>query len=236
MATPRQSGENPRAQGTNPRAQGRRKVKLSEPMDLLVDGKVIGRLTALELDLDELKPAQEATQVQMGLAGSFDPVRVVWEHYCQVMNPRNKGLDAQTRRVIADALKVATVDECKRAIDGCKASKFHMGDNDRRKKYNRVSQILRGKQGVRTTREQIDMFLDILEKAGGGKPGVPSGVTSVDAARISRAKRDVLDGCEFPNDERVVAKAQTAREWLQQQGWRIDEEPGMTPRFTPPAP
>lgn len=157
-------------------------------------------------------------------------INAVWGHYAAVMKPRSDAPDDEQRKIIRDALDVATVAECKRAIDGCAASDFHMGKNDRRKKYNRLSQILKGKRGGRTTREQIDMFLEIAENGGS-----QSGVTSADHARVVQAKRDVLDGFEFPNDEHVVGRANEAKAWLREQGWTIEYEENGRPHFGEPS-
>jgi hypothetical protein len=227
MAGARQRGDNPRAQSSNPRAQGRRKARLEGEARLVVDGKVIGRVVGLELELDELK-LEEQTELATGVATSYDPVREVWDHYVRVMRPRTTTLDPQVRAMIREALKVGTVSEWKRGIDGCAASDFHMGRNERGKKYNRPSHIFKGKRGGRSTREQLDMFLDVLEEQERG--GAQSGLSSASAARISRAKRDVLDAAEFPGDERVVARARESMEWLRQQGIRVEYD-GATPRF-----
>lgn len=166
-------------------------------------------------------------------------VDAVWAHYCNVMHPRSNVADSEQRRLIRDALKISPrtassnglegpVAELCRAIDGCAASPFHMGDNDRGKKYNRISNIFKGKRGGRTTREQIDMFLEIAEKAGS-----QSDVPAASAGRVQAARRDVLDGWEYPSDEVVVARAEEAKAWLLEQGWRIDYEQGTKrPLFT----
>lgn len=160
---------------------------------------------------------------------AFDPVPEVWAHYCGVMKPRNAGLDAETRKVIREALKVATVDECKRAISGCAASDFHMGKNDRNRRYNAVTQILKGKRGGRTTRENIDFFLDLAEKS-----GVQSGVPSGDTGSINAAKRDVLDAWEFPHDEHVQNRGRESGEWLTAQGWKVGQDDAGRPTFQAP--
>lgn len=161
----------------------------------------------------------------------FDPALEVWKHYAQVMKPRDGGLHDQERKLINQALKVATLDECKRAIDGCYASDFHMKRNGKgaSRKYNRISDILKGKQGKKTTREQIDMFLEIAERS-----GVKSGVASVDPGRLRSAKRDVWDAQEFPGDARIVERAQAARQWLAEQGYGIEQQ-GEQITFVPPA-
>jgi hypothetical protein len=147
-------------------------------------------------------------------------IESVWEHYVEVMAPRHKQLAAAERALIRDALKVATAVECKQAIDGCRASAFHMGENDRGKKYNRLSQILKGKRGIRTTREQIDLFLDIAEKA-----GVGPGSSSVDPARLAEAKRNVLTAWEFPRSGQAKELGDMSAAWLAQHGYRVDHDP-----------
>jgi hypothetical protein len=164
-----------------------------------------------------------------------NPIDVVWAHYVGVMQPRNRELDEQGRKIIREALKVATVEECCGAIDGCKASSHHMGQNDRRRKYNRLSNILKGSaQRNKTTREQIDWFLDVAERAGVRGPGLKSGVTSGERDKISRCKRLVLDALEMPGSPQVVSQGEEAARWLRAQGiewdadarrWRYDLPP-----------
>jgi hypothetical protein len=162
----------------------------------------------------------------------FDAPLEVWNEYVRVMKPRDAGLHEQERKLIRDALKVATLDECKGAIRGCYASDFHMKRNGKggSRKFNRLSDILRGKQGKKTTREQIDFLLEIAEKA-----GVKSGVSSVDPARLRAAKRDVLDAHEFPGDTRIVERGAQAKAWLQEQGYKVEQE-GERITFVPPSP
>lgn len=170
-----------------------------------------------------------------GIEPPFDGPAEIWAHYVEVMNPRVKTLAAQERAVIREAMKVAADDPheavavCKRAIDGCKASNFHMGQNDRQKKYNRITHILKGKRGTRTTREQIDLFLEIADRS-----GIQSGFTSADPARVGQAKRDVLDAYEFPGDEGIQRRGDEARSWLVEKGWTIGATDEGRPTFTPP--
>lgn len=204
-------------------------------------GNVLGKVTSLAVEV-ELEPGvgfgDAVKDEQLGLEGistnaggrasasnkgetpdigaAIDEVR---DHYFEVMTPRSRSFGPQERAIIREALKVATKSECKRAIDGCRASSFHMGDNDRRKKYNGLSQILKGKRGGRTTREQIDFFLDTAEKS-----GVQSGLPSGDIGRMNAAKRDVLDGVEFPHDEHVQERARESEAWLRSKGITFDRD------------
>jgi hypothetical protein len=153
------------------------------------------------------------------------------------MQSRNRDLDDEGRTIIREALKVATVEECLHAIDGCKASAFHMGQNPRRRKYNSLSQILKGKRaaGVRstgqTTRERIDFFIDLAEKA-----GLPSAVVSADPARVSTAKVEVMDAWLYAGDESVVRRGEEAALWLAEAGIQVLEDPSETNKRGLPKP
>ena len=150
-----------------------------------------------------------------------DPIEDVWATYVEVMEPRRRELDPESRRIIRDALKVADVAELKRAIVGNKASSFHQGANDSGKKYNALSQILKGKRGGRTTREQIDFFIEIADKSGASNPGLPS----VDQAKLASAKRWVLTAWEYPGNAQAQAASKEATEWLQEHGYAVEHDP-----------
>lgn len=181
---------------------------------------------------------EEAEEEEAGKTPPTPPrgeVEQVWATYVDLMQPRRKDIDAEGRQIIRAALQVATVNECQGAIAGCRSSSFHMGQNDRGKKYNALGQILKSKRGGRTTREQIDFFLDLADKSG-ASTGSQSGVTSVDPATVRQAKRDVLDAWEFPGDPTVVKRGKESEEWLVEQGWRVEREAeGGQPTFVPPS-
>ena len=147
-----------------------------------------------------------------------DPIEAVWATYVEVMEPRRRELDPESRRIIREALKVADVAELQRAIVGNKASTFHQGANDRGKKYNALSQILKGKRGGRTTREQIDFFIEIADSSGASNPGLPS----VDPAKLASAKRWVLTAWEYPGNAQAQAASKEATEWLQEHGYAVE--------------
>ncbi len=161
--------------------------------------------------------------------GAEHKAETVWAHYVDTMNPRHKALDADTRKIIAAALKVASVGECCQAISGCAKSDFHMGRNDRGRKYNQITQILKGKRGSATARERIDFFIDLAEKS-----GVQSGVPSASNARIQSAKQDVRDAHEMPGDEHVARRGKESEEYLTDQGWTITRDDTGWPTFHPP--
>lgn len=117
-------------------------------------------------------------------------LRAVWDHYATVMNKRRE-MNAEDRNIIRAALKVATIEDCKLAIDGCAASDFHMkrGNYEGRSgpKYDKLSQILRGKRGGKTTREQIEMLAEIAKEA--ASDPVPEEPVSDDPHGLKRGGR-----------------------------------------------
>lgn len=219
------------------------------------DGNNLGRLTSITFELPSewrcggtiggLEPSttteNDITRVGGLGEGTNDlyertSEEIVWAHYVEVMQPRNTVLDGEARKIIREALKVATVEECQRAIDGCFASPFHMGQNARQRKYNKLSQILKAKRAGqfgpgRTTREQVDFFIDLADKA-----GLPSGLTSADPARVRQAKRAVMDGWEYPGNADAVANGEEERAWLEQQGISVLEDPSERNRAGTPKP
>lgn len=228
-----------------------RKFKIAKAqIPVFAGDRLVGHVTAVQVEVGvgpdgKLETGvvgvwiDETEQFEMVLASEpptpgSDPASAVWGHYVKVMEPRKKELDPETRRTINNALKVAEVDECNKAISGNKASSYHQGENKQGRKYNKISHILRGRSGqgpapARTTRETIDFFLDIAAKS-----GVESHVPSVDPARVRQAKQDVRDALEFPGDERVVERGMEATRWLEQMGFAVVKD-GSSVTFRPPA-
>lgn len=147
---------------------------------------------------------------------SHDDVARVWNCYVVTMEPRFHGLPADERRLIREALRVATVDECCTAIKGCARSPHHMGQNDRGKKYNKLTNILKGKRGGKTLREQIDMFLEIADR---------TGASSALGERIKQAKRDVLLAHDMPGSQHAQEKGDESAAWLAQHGFGVVFDP-----------
>lgn len=77
-------------------------------------------------------------------AGCIDPVLVVFRHWQQVMNKPKARLDAKRRAAVAGRLKDGyPVADLLTAIDGCKASAWHQGRNDRQRPFNDLGLICR---------------------------------------------------------------------------------------------
>lgn len=182
---------------------------------MLVDrhGYVLGRITSITLESvgdiggpvfsslnegsKEEQPIRDGGSRGETPARLDNEIREVWRHYCELMQPRDTVLHPAERKLIRDALKVATVDECKTAITGNARSTFHQGQNNRHRRYNKLSHILKAKQGQRTLRENIDFFIDLaLEHES------PSALTSEGKVKIDRLKDRVRRGIKV--EESVV--------------------------------
>ena len=87
---------------------------------------------------------------------SAGDVAKVFAHWQTVMAKPRASLDDKRRSLIRKALAhYSAADLCK-AIDGCKASPFHMGINDRGTAYNALELIMRNA-------EKIDAFMAMAD-------------------------------------------------------------------------
>lgn len=73
-------------------------------------------------------------------------VEFVWNEWVRIHRPGQENrvkLTEEREERISWAVVTYGVDTCVEAIEGCKLSPFHQGDNDRRRKYDDVELILR---------------------------------------------------------------------------------------------
>ncbi len=88
------------------------------------------------------KPKPRSPRSRSGASVGSDPV---FDHWVKVMgkNPAQCQLNAKRRAKLKERRQEGYTDEqlC-RAIDGCKLSSWHMGDNDRNQQYNDLATIL----------------------------------------------------------------------------------------------
>lgn len=73
-------------------------------------------------------------------------VKFVWNEWVRIHRPGQENrvkLTEEREERISWAVVTYGVDTCVEAIEGCKLSPFHQGDNDRRRKYDDVELILR---------------------------------------------------------------------------------------------
>lgn len=119
----------------------------------------------LETEVETEKETEVEKDVQ---SAESDPVSVssdvalVFEFWKSAMKSPTSKLDKKRTSLIKAALKTGyTAEQLCDAITGCAKSPFHMGDNDRRAKFNGLDLILRNA-------EKIDQFIVI-----GQSPHVP---------------------------------------------------------------
>jgi hypothetical protein len=98
---------------------------------------------------DEDEDEEVTTLSTSSTDGPPASVAVVFGHWKLAMkSPRSK-LDEKRRRAIAARLAQGfTVDDLKRAIDGCAGDPFSMGQNDRHTKFNTIGLICRDAEHV----------------------------------------------------------------------------------------
>ncbi|SVC42381.1 uncharacterized protein METZ01_LOCUS295235 [marine metagenome] len=76
---------------------------------------------------------------------------IIYEYWLEVLRPgrtRVPTLDAKRRLKVASAIADYGIEDCKRAIDGCAASDFHMGRNKANKRYDDLELIFRDQDHV----------------------------------------------------------------------------------------
>jgi hypothetical protein len=68
----------------------------------------------------------------------------IFEYWQKILNHPQAKLTNDRRGKIANRLKEGySVDDLKRTIDGCKASSYHMGDNEHNKVYDSIELLFR---------------------------------------------------------------------------------------------
>lgn len=130
-------------------------VKDSKEQTVVVSNPQAGLPMDLPIGLSAVAHKQQRG-VRRQASSQADDVQTVFEYWKQVMSHPRSGLDKKRRRVIAEALKLYSVEDLKKAVDGCRASPFHMGDNDRNRPFNKVELIFRDA-------DKIDTFIDFSD-------------------------------------------------------------------------
>lgn len=98
-------------------------------------------------EIDEGTPS-EGTPIKEKKQTPLPPCLFVFEHWKQVMDKPQSVCDDKRRRAIKARLVDYSVDDLKLAIDGCRVSAFHMGENDRHTPYNDIELICRNSTKV----------------------------------------------------------------------------------------
>ena len=72
----------------------------------------------------------------------------VFNYWAQVMGKNKVRFDDKRKKLIISRLKDYSVDDLILAIDGCKMSGYHMGENEQRTTYNELSLIFRNSEKI----------------------------------------------------------------------------------------
>lgn len=98
-----------------------------------------GRLRKLAAWIEDGSPAKPARAPRDPVAVTAE-VHEVWSYYCAAFKKTaGARLTDERAKMIRDRLADGmTVDRCKRAVDGLKASPFHQGQNDRNTRYQEL--------------------------------------------------------------------------------------------------
>ncbi len=101
-----------------------------------------------DLDAEEPEPDRQPELTLTVVDGEGHPRMRVWRHWQTVMGSQRSQLDEKRRAAIDKGLRLGTLQECLDAIDGCKLSAWHMGDNDRGRKFNSLELIFRDREHI----------------------------------------------------------------------------------------
>jgi hypothetical protein len=110
----------------------------------------------------------------------------VFAYWKQVMGKNGRtALDPPRKTAIQRALKVLSVDDCRRAIEGCRNTPHNMGDNERGERYNDLTLIFRDAA-------HWERFMERGTYRAGDKPADPRARRE----RIERARNEYRAGQE----------------------------------------
>ena len=80
-----------------------------------------------------------------------EDIQQVFDHWVTVCRPTHRVqpvLSEKRRRKIAEAIRLYGTETCIQAIDGITYSDFHMGANNRGKKYDDIELVLRDAEHI----------------------------------------------------------------------------------------
>lgn len=83
-------------------------------------------------------------------------IQEIFDYWKLVMGKKRAVLDVKRARDIGWAIAIWGMDGARDAIDGCKASAFHMGQNKNRTEYNDITLIFRDAERVERFHDELD--------------------------------------------------------------------------------
>jgi hypothetical protein len=203
----------------------RRRFSPKERVELVDrDGHVLGELVSLTIELGEGEQGGGAQFVpppeKEKTATPLPPeIEEVWAHYVRVFDADRQTLNKARIRVIRDALKVRSLAECKRAIDGLRVSPHHNGENSQGTKYLDIRYALKGNSTRGESNEERIDRMGELAPAGGLSPNLPRKV----AIRLDNYQRFIASGRTREGRRSLESKAE-----LEEMGYVVtdlDEPP-----------
>jgi hypothetical protein len=186
--------------------------------------------TDQEEDLKDTKSHPEAG------ASAVSPVLKIFDHWREVMKHPQAKLTPERGRAIRGRLKDGyTVAEICAAVDGCRASPFHMGENESRKVHDDLTLICRNGS-------KLESFMALAE-TGGTRPqnGSAAPKPELNAEQIESVTRTVLDrlqdGEAIEDIERQIAPSLTPYDWLKVKSMALAQVgPDKQPKPPPVSP
>lgn len=145
--------------------------KAAEPADIPADGagsSADARLEGKGIEEKGIEQKRESVAAQ---------ARRVFAFWQGTFRHQHAAFDSKRERFITDRLKQGyTVEQLQDAAKGCKASRYHQGENESKTVYDRVDLIYRDA-------EHVDMFIAKLPQDNGGPKKPP---TETEAERSAR--------------------------------------------------
>jgi hypothetical protein len=196
-------------------AEGR--IKRLDPMRIEVYGR--GTEGAAVVDVNQTSLLSNTPTGTGGVGGDQPTGRLA---ISEVLDFYDKTFETATkwgeddRREVRAALEIKSVDDLKKAIQGNHLSRYHQGENDRRKKYNTLSHIIRGKQGKKSRREVIEYFIGVFDDHKGAGGSVND--RDADPALIRTYKEEIRRAHRLPDDFEAKERGRRAEKWLDEHG------------------
>ncbi len=138
-------------------------------------------------------PIKQEVPIKTSLPSKAEPVasraEEVFTHWQKILNHPQAKLDSRRKRAIQGRLRDYTLEDLKRAVDGCRASPFHMGENSDGKIYDDITLICRDST-------HVEMFMAVLTAPKKPKKD-PSVVRMEDALGITWQPRTISTPEEY---------------------------------------
>jgi hypothetical protein len=138
-------------------------------------------------------------------APPVSPARVVFDRWRERCDHPRAVLDHKRRKAIEAALERHGLDDCLRAVEGCRASPFHMGDNDRGRKFDDIELILRDAK-------HVEEFLGYAERPPAPRPRAT--VTALRPAGGRAAPAEITPPESYADEAEAFEREEMERQQL----------------------